>query len=72
MRGMFDSSTTLPISESLPIRITMATSGLAVAPIVFLMPAPSMSEAATTNTTSAIPPAVAAVVALRTARLRTL
>ena len=40
--------------------------------IVFLMPAASMRAAARTNTTSAMPRAVARVVVFRTTRLRRL
>ena len=72
MSGTLDSSMTLPSSASLPMRRTIASSGLPEVPSVFLMPAESMSDDARTKTTSAMPPAVASVVALRTARLRTL
>ena len=70
--GTLGSSMTLPSSASLPMRMTMALSGRPEEPIVFLMPALSMSADASTKTTSAMPAAVATVVALRTVRLRTL
>jgi hypothetical protein len=66
------SSITLASSASLPFRRTIAVSARPDADIVFLMPADNIKDEASTNTTSAMPAAVAMVVALRTARLRTL
>ncbi len=62
----------LDSSASEPLRITMATSGWPVMPSVRSMPSPSIRTEENTNTTSATPAAVAIVVVLRTARLRTL
>ena len=50
----------------------MALSALPDDPSVLRIPAESISDDARTKTTSAMPKAVAMVVALRTARLRTL
>ncbi len=72
MSGTLDSSITLPSSASLPMRSTIALSALPDEPSVLWMPAESISDDARTKTTSAMPSAVARVVAFRTARLRTL
>ena len=65
-------SSVLPSSASLPLRSTMAVSAWPATPSVLRMPAESISAEARTKTTSAMPSAVATVVALRTARLRRL
>ena len=70
--GTLDSSIVLPSSASLPIRRTIAVSGRPPAPSVLRMPAASISADARTKTTSAMPTAVAMVVALRTTKLRML
>lgn len=67
-----DLSRMLASSASLPRRTTTATFGSPAAESVFLIPAESMRAEASTKTTSAMPSAVAMVVAFLTARLRTL
>ena len=62
----------LSISELEPLRKTMAFSGLAERPSVFLMPLPSICADANTKTTSARPKAAATLLVLRTMRFRTL
>ena len=59
------------ISVSAPLRIATTLSYSPVVTKVCLRPASSISTAANTNTTSASPPAVSAVVSRRVQRLRT-
>ena len=54
------------------MRSTTALSALPEEPSVFRIPAESIKDDARTKTTSAMPTAVAIVVAFRTARLRRL
>ena len=63
-------NTPLCTSVWLPWRITTTLSGDPVDTSVAFSPASSISTAANTNTTSAMPPAVRPVVSLRTHRLR--
>ena len=62
----------LASSASAPLRSTSALSGLPDCAIVLRMPRASICDEASTNTTSAMPSAVAIVVVLRTIRLRML
>ncbi len=59
-------------SLSLPFRMTTAVSRPPLRPMVSFTPAPSISVLASTNTTSAMPMTVAAVVGPRLAMLRRL
>jgi len=62
--------TPLCTSVTAPLRITTTLSAAPVPPSEARRPASSISTAANTNTTSAMPPAVSTVVSLRTHRLR--
>ena len=62
----------LASSASDPLRSTKPLSRLPELPIVREIPSESISAAASTNTTSAMPMAVASVVTHRTVRLRVL
>ena len=66
------SSTPLSSSALEPFRSTIATSAFPAEPSVRRTPSESISADESTNTTSAMPIAVAAVVARRTNRLRRL
>ena len=65
-------SMVLSSSEVAPLRRTTAASTAAARPSVFLIPVDSICTAEKTNTTRARPSTAAALVVLRTARLRTL
>jgi hypothetical protein len=62
----------LDSSASEPLRRISTLSGRPLDSIARCAPSPSICAAANTNTTSAMPTAVAIVVTLRTRRLRTL
>ena len=72
IRPLYLVSILLESSASEPLRSTSALSGLPELTIVRRMPLASIRLDASTKTTSAMPPAVASVVVLRTKRLRTL
>jgi hypothetical protein len=72
MSPTWGSSIPLLSSLSLPLRRTIATSEWPEDPSVRVTPSLSISADASTNTTSAMPMEVAAVVVLRTERLRRL
>src|SRR5512142_2403135 len=69
---MIGSSMLLATSASEPLRMTIAASSLPELARVLRMPAASISAAASTNTTRAMPNTASRLLVLRTVRLRRL